>query len=274
MNSIAHRLLTSGVLIVWGAVLCAFYFTGRITAYLHPTFQPFALAAGCVLVAFALLTLLAPNLDASCGAGAPRSSVHGVLLALVLVGPLLFAFANSQDSFGASTVANRTYVQDIAQLPAALPPTAADPALPDDGSTTGPGDTASPADQPPEFPKNAAGDLQAQVVDFLYAAQLPDVRSQLEGKPVEVIGQLMPAKSNNPHGDRFDVIRMFMTCCAADAQPLAVSIQPREKSKLAEMTWVKIRGRATFPVISGQRMPLIDEASIEKTDPPEDTYLY
>jgi uncharacterized membrane protein YcgQ (UPF0703/DUF1980 family) len=40
------------------------------------------------------------------------------------------------------------------------------------------------------------------------------------------------------------------------------------------MTWVKIRGRATFPVISGQRMPLIDEASIEKTDPPEDTYLY
>lgn len=273
MNALAHRFLTSGVLIIWGVVLCALDFTGRITAYLHPTFQPFALVAGVVLVVLAVLTLLAPNLDASCAAGAPRSSIRGVLLALVLVGPLLLAFANSEDSFGAGTVANRTYVRDIAQLPAAQLPAPVEPALPDDGSTAGSGDTASPADQP-EFPKSAAGDLQPQVIDFLYAAQLPDMRAQLENKSVEVIGQLMPAKTNNPNGDRFDVIRMFMTCCAADVQPVALPVHPREKSTLREMTWVKVRGRATFPLVGGQRMPLIEEGTIEKTDPPEDTYLY
>jgi len=289
MNSLLHRFLTAGVLIVWGTVLCAMYFTGRITAYLHPTFQPFALAAGCALVVFSALVLVAPEVEASCAPSSKRSSIRGVLLALVLVGPLLIAFSNSQDSFGASTIGNRTYVQDISQLPAAQPPPAqvappapaadssspatVEPALPDDNSSSQTASSAAPADQY-SFPKTARGNLQAEVVDFLYAAQLPDMRAELENKPIEVIGQLMPAKSNNPKGDRYDVIRMFMTCCAADAQPVALPVAPKDKPDLREMTWVKVTGKATFPIVGGQRMPLIENGVIEKTDPPQDTFLY
>ena len=130
------------------------------------------------------------------------------------------------------------------------------------------------AASPDEFPKNPQGQLQAQIVDFLYAAQLPDMRVQLENKPVEVIGQLMPAKANNPKGNRYDVIRMFMSCCAADVQPVALSVEPTAKPDLREMTWVKVTGTAAFPVVGGQRLPLIENAVVEKTDPPEDTYLY
>jgi len=288
MNSILHRFLTAGVLIVWGTVLCAMYFTGRITAYLHPTFQPFALTAGCALVVFSVLVLVAPEIESSCAPSSKRSSIRGVLLALVLVGPLLIAFSNSQDSFGASTISNRTYVQDISQLPAAQPPAqvtpsapaanssspaAVEPALPDDNSSSQTADNPAPADQY-SFPKTARGNLQAEVVDFLYAAQLPDMRAELENKPIEVIGQLMPAKSNNPNGDRYDVIRMFMTCCAADAQPVALPVVPKDKPDLREMTWVKVTGKATFPIVGGQRMPLIENGVIEKTDPPQDTFLY
>ncbi|MDD5199557.1 MAG: TIGR03943 family protein [Terrimicrobiaceae bacterium] len=272
MTSILHRFLSSGILAVWGTVLCTFYFTGRISAYLHPTFQPFALAAGCALVVLAFLVLIAPDLEASHCPSPERPPVRGVLMALVLVGPLLVAFSNSQDSFGASAVSNRTYVQDIAQLPAAQPPATVEPALPDDGSSAEAGDNK--AADPYSFPKNKKGDIQAQVVDFLYAAQLPEMRTELENKQIEVIGQLMPAKTNNPQGSRYDVIRMFMTCCAADAQPVALPVEPRDKPGLREMTWVKVSGKATFPVIGGQRMPLIENGVIEKTDPPEDTYLY
>jgi len=271
MNSILHRFLTAGVLIAWGSILCAMYFTGRITAYLHPAFQPFALVAGCALVVFSLLVLVAPEVESSCTPSPKRSPVRGVLLALVLVGPLLIAFSNSQDSFGASTVGNRTYVQDISQLPAAQPPPAkpadsaspatVEPALPDDQSSTPSTTNAAPADQY-SFPKTARGNLQAEVVDFLYAAQLPDMRAELENKPIEVIGQLMPAKENNPHGDRYDVIRMFMTCCAADAQPVALPVHPKDKSNLREMTWVKVTGKATFPIVGGQRLPLIEDCVI------------
>jgi uncharacterized repeat protein (TIGR03943 family) len=121
---------------------------------------------------------------------------------------------------------------------------------------------------------NAKGDVQAEVIDLLYAAQLPEMRPSFENKQVEVIGQLMPAKENNPKGDHYDVVRMFMTCCAADAQPVALPIQPAAKPGLPEMTWVKVTGKATFPVVGGQRHPMLEGATVEKTKPPEDTYLY
>ncbi len=100
------------------------------------------------------------------------------------------------------------------------------------------------------------------------------MRPTFEGKQVEVIGQLMPAKENNPDGDRYDLVRMLMTCCAADAQPIALPVQPGVKPGVPEMTWVKVHGKATFPVVGGQKRPLIENATIEKTDPPEDAYLY
>ncbi len=67
---------------------------------------------------------------------------------------------------------------------------------------------------------------------------------------------------------------MFMTCCAADVQPIALPIHPDSKPGLPDMTWVKVSGTASFPVVGGDRHPLIEKATIEKTDPPEDTFLY
>jgi len=277
MTSLFHRFLTAGVIALWGTVLLTIYFTGRICAYLHPNFQPFTLVAGSLLVCFAVLVLIAP---ASANAHATaRSSVWSVLTSFILVAPLLLAFSNTLDCFGASTVANRVYVQDLAQLPGAQLPAAAPPsgtvqdALPDSGSAAAESAYVA-ADDRFNLRKNRQGQVQAQVVDFLYAAELSEIRDQLENKPVEVIGQLMPAKTNNPKGNRFVVIRMMMTCCAADAQPIAIPIEPQQKPDLPDMTWVKVTGKAVFPVEGGQRKSLIQNAALEKIDAPEDPYLY
>ena len=277
MTSLFHRFLTAGVLTLWGGVLLTIYFTGRICAYLHPNFQPFALVAGCFLICFAFLVLIAPASANSHATG--RSSVWSVITSLILVAPLLLAFANTLDSFGANTVANRVYVQDLAQLPGAQLPAAGQSSgiveapLPDDGSNTAQS-TYTAQDDKYVLPKSKQGRVRAHVVDFLYAAQLPEVRNQLENKPVEVIGQLMPAKTNNPKGNRFVVIRLMMTCCAADAQPIALPIEPQQKPDLPDMTWVKVTGKAVFPIEGGQRKPLIQNAVLEKIDAPEDPYLY
>ena len=277
MTSTFHRFLTAGVLMLWGTILLTIYFTGRICAYLHPNFQPFALVAGCLLVCFAFLVLIAPT--SASAHSTTRSSVWSVLTSLILVAPLLLAFSNTLDSFGASTVANRVYVQDLAQLPSAQLPASGQPSgtvevpLPDDGSNTAKS-TNTAQDDKYLLPKNKQGQVQAQIVDFLYAAQLPEIRDQLEGKPVEVIGQLMPAKTNNPKGNRLVVVRMMMTCCAADAQPIALPIEPQQKPELPEMTWVRVTGKAAFPIEGGHRKPLIQNAAIEKIDAPQDPYLY
>lgn len=271
MNSLLHRFLTVGVLTVWGSMLLTIYFTGRIRAYLHPNFQPFALVAGAVLVCLAVLVLIAPP-AANAHAG-QRSSMWSVISSLFLVGSLLLAFANTQDSFGPSTVANRVYVQDLAQLPGArLPAGASGPT-----DVLPPGEGSAPTaeqEDPYLLPKNTDGQVRAEVMDFLYASQLPDVREQLDRKPVEVIGQLMPAKMDNPKGNRYAVVRMMMTCCAADAQPVALPIEPLQKPDFPDMTWVRVTGEAAFPIEGGRHKPLIQNAVLEKIDPPEDPYLY
>ncbi|HEY8902921.1 MAG TPA: TIGR03943 family protein [Chthoniobacterales bacterium] len=284
MTSIFQRLLTSGVLIVWGTVLCFIYFTGRLNAYLHPHFQPFTIACGFVLVLMAVLVLIAPEGgDGGCGAPSRGSLVRSVLLALVVIGPMLAALTFSKDGFGASTVLNRGYVETVSQLPGAPPANATtagatDPALPTDNSsggdaTSSSGDGNSGQDQP-AVQKNSKGEIVAEVIDLLYAEQIPEMRKTFENNQVEVLGQLMPDKKNNPHGDRYDVVRMFITCCAADAQPVALTFHPTNAPNLSEMTWVKIHGKATFPVIDGQPHVLVENATVEKTDPPEDTFLY
>ena len=276
MNSLIYRYLTAGVLAVWGSVLLAIFFTGRIGAYLHPTFRPFAMAAGFTLVVFAILMLFAPTTGASHGTGV-RSTVRGVLTSLLLVGSLLLAFYNSSDSMDATAVANRNYVQDISQLPGpqlsgVAQSAPAEAVLPGEG---GKSQEAKAAEADPySLPKNKQGQVRAQLVDFLYAVQLPEMRSQLENKQVEVIGQLMPAKTNNPKGDRFVIIRMMMSCCAADAQPIALPLEPLEKPSLSEMTWVKVTGTASFPVVGGKRTPLIQNAALEKIPTPDEPYLY
>ncbi len=275
MTSLFHRLLTAAVLAVWGLVLLTICFTGRISAYLHPNFQPLALVAGCMLVCLALLVLIAPAGGAAHGS---RSSVRGIITSLILVAPLLLAFANTRDSFGAGTVANRLYVENLAQLPGAPLPAPAstkgpiEGPLPDGGSNDQSAYLA--ADDRFKLPRNEAGRVRAEVIDFLYASQLPEVREQLENQPVEIIGQLMPAKTNNPKGNRLVVIRMMMSCCAADAQPVALPIEPQQMPDLPDMTWVKVTGKAAFPIEGGQFKPVIQNVVLERIDPPAEPFLY
>ncbi len=268
MSVLVPRLLRSGVLALWAVVLGAMIATGRINAYLHPAFQPWTLAAAIVLGILALLVLLAPETDAvGCLPAEARSLPAQLLGTLLLTAPLLTAFLGSESSFSATTVRNRTYVQDVTQLPGITP---VEPALPGETNSAA-ADLFVGPDGPPKTP---TGEVAAEVIDLLYAAQVPEMRPDFENHRVQFIGQLMPARHNNPHGDRYDIIRMFMTCCAADAQPVAVTVEPAAKTTLPEMSWVKVTGTATFPVVGGQSTPLVKDVVIEKTDPPQNTLIY
>ncbi len=273
MTSAIQRLLSCAILMIWGSVLCGLYFSTRLDAYLVPIFRPLTLACGIVLVLFALLVLLAPSDENSPAGCAPAPPIWKQLLgAFVLIGPLFLALGTSKDQFGAAMVMNRNYVNHISQLPGAAP--AAVRTTPDDILPGEDPSTAIGAGEAPSLPTNANGDLKVEVIDLLYAAQVPDMREEFEHRQIEVIGQLMPAKENNPRGENYDLVRMFMTCCAADIQPIALPVHPAGPPGLPDMTWVKVTGLATFPVVGGQRRPMVENAMIEQTDPPDDTYLY
>jgi len=300
MNKIFSRWLPCATLAAWSSVLLYFYFSGRIHAFLIPSFRPYVLLAGLVMGVMAMVFLIFPAdanccSAAECGHGLSRIVAGKVLTFLILLVPVTAAAMRSTDSFGKDTVLNRVEITDVSTLrsPAAqknMPPAPVDLPLPTNGnsstasavpaSTTtaasapAPAANAQPAPPQDYLQRTPDGRIVAEVLDLLYAAQDNALRKDFEGKPVELIGQLMPDTTNNPNGTRFKAVRMFMTCCAADARPVAALVEGQSAPKLPEMTWVKVTGTATFPIENGRRIAVLKADKVEKCNPPEETMLY
>lgn len=300
-----RRFLSTGVLTVWGAVLVFFHLAGQLEKYLHPAFRPWVVASGVVLLLMAAGTLLLPREDSgdaeasgeegtegltfqlatapagtlarnphaahdhACCGHDPGSKNGGIFQALVLTVPLLVVAVASPGQFGAVAVMNRGLVEATSQLPGYQP--SAKPAVSSEGGASEPTETTPGSGY---LPRNAAGQIKAQTVDLLYAAEEPVMREDFEGQEVEMIGQFMPAKANNPKGDRFHLVRMFVNCCASDAQPVAVAVETRDPFRPEEMAWVRVVGRATFPMEGGRRIPLVVAESITPSDPPAESLIY
>lgn len=276
MRAIISRYLWVIVLTVWGGTLGYFYFSGRVSSYLHPSFHIWTLLSAVLLVLMALGLLFLPA-GGDCCAGEcvhPGKSLAGQAFnACVLVIPLVLATVISPGQFGLAAVQNRGLVQSVEQLPAYKP--YQEPALPtEDGTVNDPANSQPSVDLGNYLKRDADGRIEAQSIDLLYAAMDSSMRQDFEDKSVSMIGQFLPAKTKNAKGDRFDLIRMYVMCCAADAKAVAVSVQTPEQPKLSEMSWVKITGKATFPIEGGKHVPVIEATSVTPCDPPEETFIY
>lgn len=258
MNTTLSRFLTSATLMIWGVILSYFYLSGRVSAYLHPAFHIGTLLSGCILVLLAAGIFFLPPAGSDCGG--TRSAGGLIISFVVLTLPLGIAVGISPNGFGATTITNRGLVQNIDGLPVR--------ASQADGSVGG----TAPDNSPAFIPKNDKGQLKLETIDLLYAASEPTMRDDFENKEIEMIGQFMPARTGNPNGDRFNLVRMYVMCCAADARPVAVAVQSKET--FPEMTWLKVTGKATFPVESGKRGALFVADSVKQIDAPADTFIY
>lgn len=270
MKAIISRFAASGVLMIWGVILLYFKFSGRVVSYLHPSFHAFILISGIVLVLLSAgLLLTMPETTPSAGFGVRGFFSGGAFSFLVLIIPLLASTGISQSRFGATALMNRGFVENISELPGFTPPV--DPALPRQDGSVGEGTLMDPSAY---LKKNAQGFIKAETVDLLYAATDAPMRSDFENKDVEIIGQFMSARTRNPAGNRFNLVRLFVMCCAADARPLVLTVQTSEPMDFPEMTWVKVLGKATFPVEGGRHIPVLIAQSVKETQPPKESFIY
>lgn len=276
MNKTASRFCSSGVLMLWGMVLLYFQLSGRIASYLHPAFHLYVGISGAVLVILSVaLVITFPKEQHNCDLGCndhnhdsgPFSG--GIASLLILLVPLLAATKISQSGFGATAVKNRGVVSDISDLPGYSP--AFESALPNHDGTIGESTMLDPSLY---LKKNESGQILAEVVDLVYAAGDEDLLKDFENQEVELVGQFLPARTGNPEGDRFRLVRMFVMCCAADARPVALAVEQNDANSFPEMTWVKVRGKATFPVEGGRRSPLVVAESVTETEPPRESFVY
>jgi uncharacterized repeat protein (TIGR03943 family) len=331
MTSLFTRWIPSVTLAVWSAVLLGTYLSGRVTAFLHPSFRPGVLVAGIGLALLALF-IASQNTppeccsDASCTHPLSRSKIGRWLSFLILVVPASFAAWLSPETFSKQAFEQRGITTDATGLgerrqpsqnpPAAtensattqasttqasttqasttqvspqpapapssapLPPATvektSEPAKPADPAANTPAEKTATTPNPiPEYlQRTPEGYVIAEVLDMLYSVQDSQLRKDFEGVTVQLTAQIMPEKNGEGRPPRFKAVRMFMTCCAADARPVATLVEVPSLPEVPEMTWVKIIGKATFPVENGKRTAVIQATSVQQTKPPEETMLY
>ena len=311
MNSLLNRWLPAVTLLTWSAVLIHAHLSGRVVALLAPAFRGGVLVAGLGLALVGLVFLCTPQNVACCagercGHAFAKAPAGRLLTFLVLLLPISLSAVVSPDQFSKTLVENRGIVTDATQLgrkpelvrpvemplpqekpseavPAGDPAAAASgvvaaPPAPS-GGPAGPGvQTAPPTDYLQRTPE---GLIVAEVLDLLYAAQDNTLRQDFEGKRVELVGQLMPEKSKAASeaapvqgAKRFKAVRMFMTCCAADARPVATLVEADALPELPEMSWIKVVGTSTFPMENGRRISVLKAEKISKTEPPAESMIY
>ena len=285
-SSLFTRWLPSGTLLLWSAVLLATHFSGKAAGMLHPMFRPGIPIAGIALALIAAIIATVPRKegccsDIECSHTLSRSTAGRVLSLLVLALPISVTAVISPESFSAKLVANRGTLTDASSLgksprPGQSSESAASPDATAEGTpaVSQASDALNETPLPDYLKKTADGNVEIEVLDMLYAAQDQMLRKDFENRKIELVAQFMPDSSEAKHPNRFKAVRMFMTCCASDARPVATFVEMDPIPALPEMTWVRIVGQATFPMENGKRQALIKGFKVEKTKPPEDTMLF
>ncbi|HWL50883.1 MAG TPA: TIGR03943 family protein [Chthoniobacteraceae bacterium] len=256
MTKTLDRWLPSLTLTLWGSVLLYFFYSGRLSAFLHPSFRPGVMIAGVVLLILAAAVAIGGSAscceEEACGHSVARLTSGKLLAFGVLILPMTMAFRHSQDGFGMTAIENRGVIMDAAAMGG--------------GAYQGGGEFS---------PKQVDGRLSISVMDLLYASAEPTLQSEFAGKPVEVIGQLMQESESNPRGNRMKLIRMYMSCCAADARPVGALVEfSTLPPDLPELSWVKVTGVAGFPMEGGRNLAVIKVDGIEPTAAPDESMLY
>jgi uncharacterized repeat protein (TIGR03943 family) len=89
----------------------------------------------------------------------------------------------------------------------------------------------------------------------------------LEGRFLELIGQCSPSSDAR----RYDLYRMVVTCCIADAQSVSVEVVCTAPRKLDYGQWVRTKGVVQLDGASG--LPVLHEVETEKITMPPRPYL-
>ena len=178
---------------------------------------------------------------------------------LVLILPLGLAARIAPDSYDAAQVRSRSAAMTV----------------------PGKGQVIAGTGLPTQFlATTTQGRVRAEVLDFRYAAQSPELRKDFAGKETEVIGQFLPAETSPAGSSQAALTRMLMICCSADLQPINIPLemsaaQPQPASLPREMAWVRIVGTVRFD--HAERVvadPVLTVHRIEEIPAPKEKYLY
>jgi uncharacterized repeat protein (TIGR03943 family) len=232
------------------------YFSGRAGFFVAAAYVWMAPAAAALILAMAAARFLSASGDNSCGCEEDhRGRIPLWLCAATILASVAMAVVVDPKAYSMDQMRKRR-----------APVLARDTEL-EDALAWILGQKPAPADQDAAqrtLPQNPT------ILQLIQHATLSD-RSKLEGQYVTVVGQC--DLRDGPAGSRFDIYRLVVTCCVADAQAVAVEVARTGSESLDDRGWVSIGGVLRFDSQIDPSMPVIHAATITKISPPTAPYL-
>ena len=257
-----HHLIYGLATILWGIVPVWFYASNRIHAYLDEEFFTFALVGGLGMIVLGLYNIFTLGEKTDCGHDhGDHDHGHSDQSPLVSLGlmilPVALALFWTEDAFS-KTALHRKGLNDndrerAAALIGNLPPF-----------------TRESLDR--YTPKTPEGHYKFDLTQLYWSAGDDELMSVFNELPAEVTGQIISEDSSlNPDGNRMRLFRIFMTCCAADAQVLGITVRfPDELPDLPEQSWVTLRGVVEYEKTKGQTNVILRvNAPVKLTEDPD-----
>jgi len=116
--------------------------------------------------------------------------------------------------------------------------------------------------------------VSAKSVTILDLYYMPAI---YEGKRVKLIGMLHkndPRVKKDFGRNMLIVFRFVITCCAADASPVALLVDGKDLPDLSENSWVEVEGTFNTKEKNGRRVAVLEKSSMKKTAQPRQPYLF
>lgn len=229
----------------WVWALAGLLKNGQYAMYLRPEFA-YVIGLGVFTLLGFMVTAMTENRPTR------FEIVHG-LHALILVLPLAYLLNAQGVSLDSYAFENRAL---------GLPTV----------SSTGSDDLPPVMDHPALVPPAGAVSEKLVTLTSLYSA--PDF---YRGKEVELVGML---RKNDAHVEKefgkgaLLVFRFVVNCCAADATPLSVLIEPTEEVSIPDNAWVQVQGQFEIMKKGRARVPMLKKATLRAAKRPGMPYLF
>jgi uncharacterized repeat protein (TIGR03943 family) len=285
MKTKVSTFLAALTLLEWGGIFVYFYMSGRISAFLHPYFQPWVLVSGLLMLLCSGVIYFTREKLCGHGQGAEGCCGHDhgqsewswpqLGKVAVLLFPMAAAALFSPDRFGETLFQNRKAITTAVELPGSFKPDAAAASQ------------ASEAGGPPSLPGNdpvkqnpvpaSAPVPEAElnsIMDLIYSAGVESERNQMEGKTIAVIGQLARDRVKGLSAGDFGIYELVIMCCAADARPVSIRVEYSGLSPgLKNTDWVRVTGKIHFEPVQESSIPILRAVDVSESVPPNDPYL-
>ncbi len=248
------RWLHPFVFAVWTVFLVCLVVSRHYTAFLRPEFGLLLALAHFIALGFMLAALIR--------AKTAEMDVSTVLRALVLLVPVLYALVIPNAMLGGMAFKKRY-----------LGPTSL--------GLRGQDQTALP----PQGPEKRSDSPEQSLEEKSAEPERPQERTILEvsfnpglyqGQRVMVTGMFFCDEELKNHfgGRDTAVYRFLITCCAADALPLAIAVDSDQAGAFVNDQWVRVHGVFELRRINGKEVPLIEHAVLTPVETPSAPYLF